>query len=196
MIVSCKLEPWILKRVAKYHKWVRIVLPARRNVLSFPFNSARSPAFPTCASGFGFTGVHYNRALTMRGLHGVSTVHESEPLMHQAISAVPCLWGFAWKWVLFKTCAAPPPPHPPTPNLFWYEIPILIMNTDFLLFFCFVWRNVGLDKVGQFWRTFLDVLWREQTVAARHICTAAVAENGITKSVTNLIRSLISNKLA
>lgn len=30
----------------------------------------------------------------------------------------------------------------------------------------------------------------------RHICMAAVAENGITKSVTNLIRSLISNKLA
>lgn len=57
----------------------------------------RSPAFPTCAGGFGFTGVHYNRALTMRGLHGVSTVHESEPLMHQTISAVPCLWGFARK---------------------------------------------------------------------------------------------------
>lgn len=31
---------------------------------------------------------------------------------------------------------------------------------------------------------------------ARHICMAAVAENGITKSVTNLIKPLISNKLA
>lgn len=52
---------------------------------------------PSCASGFGFIGVHYNCALTMQGLHGVSTVHESRPLMHQAISMVLCLWGFARK---------------------------------------------------------------------------------------------------
>ena len=32
--------------------------------------------------------------------------------------------------------------------------------------------------------------------AARHICMAAVAENGISKRVTNVIKSLISNKLA
>lgn len=41
----------------------------------------------------------------MQGLHGVSTVHESSPLMHQAISMVLRLWGFARKLVLFKTYA-------------------------------------------------------------------------------------------
>lgn len=107
----------------------------------------RSPAFPTCAGGFGFTGVHYNRALTMRGLHGVSTVHESEPLMHQTISAVPCLWGFARKWVLFKTRV--PPRWSPPPSL--YEIPISIMNTDFPCM-----KKCG---IGQRWTFFTHRFW-------------------------------------
>lgn len=53
--------------------------------------------FPVVLVGFGFSGVHYNQALTMRSLPGVSTVHESWPLMHQAISMVLRLWGFARK---------------------------------------------------------------------------------------------------
>lgn len=153
----------------------------------------------------------------MRGLHGVSTVHESEPLMHQAISAVPCLWGFAWKWVLFKMHPpnTPTPTHThthlPTPR--WFPPPpFLIWNCDFnneqrFFFYPPLWRNVGLDKVGHYWQTFFFVLFfwtyceessqmRAFQLPARHICMAAVAENGITKSVTNLIRSLISNKLA
>lgn len=56
--------------------------------------------------------------------------------------------------------------------------------------------------IGQSWTLLTHVLGRtvrQQTVAsvaACHICMAAVAENGIIKSVTNLIKSLISNKLA
>lgn len=61
-----------------------------------------------------------------------------------------------------------------------------------------------MKECGQSWTLLTHVfggIAREQTdeglsVAARHICMAAVAENGITKSVTNLIKSLISNKLA
>lgn len=67
-------------------------------------------------------------------------------------------------------------------------------------------------RIGQSWTLLTDVFFfllllfwtyceessqmRAFQLPARHICMAAVAENGITKSVTNLIRSLISNKLA
>lgn len=134
----------------------------------------------------------------MRGLHGVSTVHESEPLMHQTISAVPCLWGFARKWVLFKTRV--PPPLIFSPFLIWnsnfnneHRFPLYEEMRD--------WTTLDI-----FYAPILEQLWRKVwtqqadggllSAPARHICMAAVAENGITKSVTNLIKPLISNKLA
>lgn len=75
------------------------------------------------------------------------------------------------------------------------------MNTDFPCM-----KKCGIGQRWTFYAPILEQLWLRVwtqqadggllSAPARHICMAAVAENGITKSVTNLIKPLISNKLA